>query len=288
MIAVSGLRRAFGEFMLGPATFTAGRGEYWVLLGPSGAGKSMLLHTIAGIFWPDSGTVTISGRDVTASAPEVRNGSISAADASGNRTATSPSHLQYQALKTGQSWDVGFGATGSFSSSTIVSVTVNGASIPIGGDPTPTPTPPTVSLASSATSVTTAGSITLTATASANGGVTKVEFYDGTSLLGSDTTSPYAYSVSLTAANNASHSYTGKAYDAAGNSATSSAVSVVVNISGGAGVVYTSSSGKVLKSGAELKGPPRVLAAQRSNRRFHLRGDARVGAGVARHLATRS
>jgi ABC-type sugar transport system ATPase subunit len=72
VIAVNGLCRGFGEFALGPVTFAARRGEYWVLLGPSGAGKSMLLHTIAGVFLPHSGTVTISGRDVTNAPPEAR------------------------------------------------------------------------------------------------------------------------------------------------------------------------------------------------------------------------
>ena len=60
--------------------------------------------------------------------------------------------------------------------------------------PTSTPNPapsadttkPTVSLGTSSTNVTTAGSITLTATASDNVGVTKVEFLDGSSKLGED------------------------------------------------------------------------------------------------------
>ncbi len=47
-------------------------GEYVVLLGPSGCGKTTLLKTIAGIITPNTGSVSISGEDVTAVAPEDR------------------------------------------------------------------------------------------------------------------------------------------------------------------------------------------------------------------------
>jgi endoglucanase len=159
------------------------------------------------------------------------NGNISAADGSGTRIATNPDWLQHQPLRQGGVWNVGFTGAGPFSSSTIVSVTINGQNIPIGGGGDTTP--PTVSLASSATTVTTASTITLTATASDNVGVTRVEFYDGTTLLGTDTTAPYTQAVALTAANNGVHSYTARAFDAAGNVGTSAAVSVNVNIGGG-------------------------------------------------------
>lgn len=90
---------------------------------------------------------------------------------------------------------------------------------------------PTVSLSVSSGTVTSAGTLTLSASASDNVGVTKVEFYDGSSKVGEDTTSPYSLDVALTAAQNGAHSYTAKAYDAAGNTATSAAQSVTVNIS---------------------------------------------------------
>jgi hypothetical protein len=157
------------------------------------------------------------------------NGNISAPDASGNRTATNPTWLQYQPIKTGQTWDVGFNGAGAFTSSTIVSVKINGQAISIGSN---TDNPPVVSLASSATSVTTASSITLTATASDDKGVSKVEFYEGSTLLFSDTTAPYASAVSFTAASNGTHTYTAKAYDTINQSATSAPVTVTVNIGG--------------------------------------------------------
>jgi spermidine/putrescine transport system ATP-binding protein len=44
-------------------------GEFLTLLGPSGCGKTTLLRLIAGFESPDAGTVTISGRDLTAEPP---------------------------------------------------------------------------------------------------------------------------------------------------------------------------------------------------------------------------
>jgi hypothetical protein len=96
-------------------------------------------------------------------------------------------------------------------------------------------TPPTVSLTSPAnnSSYSSAQSVSNSATAYDNIGVTKVEFYDGTKLLGADTTSPYSYSWPITGANNGAHSLTAKAYDAAGNSKASAAVNVTVSIAAG-------------------------------------------------------
>ncbi|HZV67647.1 MAG TPA: Ig-like domain-containing protein, partial [Telluria sp.] len=86
-------------------------------------------------------------------------------------------------------------------------------------------TPPTVSASESGASAT----ITLSASASDNVGVSKVEFYVDGVLKGTDTTSPYAVTLNSTTLANGAHSLTAKAYDAAGNVATSSAVSFSVN-----------------------------------------------------------
>ncbi len=91
-------------------------------------------------------------------------------------------------------------------------------------------TPPSVSLAASATSVTSAADLKLSASASDNAGVTRVDFYRGATLLGSATSAPYAWSVPLTAADNGSLVFTARAFDAAGNGATSNMVDVTVAI----------------------------------------------------------
>ena len=56
----SGSRRATDDISLEVAD-----GEFLVLVGPSGCGKTTLLRMVAGLETPDSGTVTIGGRDVT-------------------------------------------------------------------------------------------------------------------------------------------------------------------------------------------------------------------------------
>src|SRR5262249_24973050 len=61
-------------------------------------------------------------------------------------------------------------------------------------------------------------------------GVTRVEFYDGTTLKSTVTVSPYMYPWTFTAADNGVHSWTAKAYDAAGNVGTSATVTLTINI----------------------------------------------------------
>jgi 3-phytase len=94
-------------------------------------------------------------------------------------------------------------------------------------------TPPSVSLTSPAagTTYTSPQTATVSAAASDDTGVAKVEFYDNGVLRSADTTSPYSHSWSITSADNGSHDWTARAYDAAGNSATSALSTVVVAIS---------------------------------------------------------
>jgi hypothetical protein len=89
-----------------------------------------------------------------------------------------------------------------------------------GGTTTPPPSgnqPPQVSLTSPTSGATFAApaSITFTATASdADGGVTVVEFYSGSVLIGSDSTSPYSFSVS--GVPSGTYSFTAVARDTSG------------------------------------------------------------------------
>lgn len=126
---------------------------------------------------------------------------------------------------------VTYGGTGIFSG--VNTCTVNGYSCSGSTQPGDT-TPPTVSLSATPTSLTSAGSVSLSATASDNVAVTKVEFHRNGSLLSLDTTSPFSASDAFSSsAQNGTYSYTAKAFDAAGNSTTSSVKSVTVSISGG-------------------------------------------------------
>ena len=95
--------------------------------------------------------------------------------------------------------------------------------------PVPDTTPPATSISAPANGATISGTTSVAATASDNVGVTKVEFYLDGALQSTDTTSPYAWSWNTTTSTNASHSLTTIAYDAAGNTGSSAAVSVTVN-----------------------------------------------------------
>ena len=91
---------------------------------------------------------------------------------------------------------------------------------------------PTVTLASSSSNVTAAGSVTLTATPTPAIGVTitKVDFFEGTTLLGTKTAAPYIFAPAYTAANNGTHTYTALATDSSTKTGTSTSVGVLVNI----------------------------------------------------------
>ena len=66
MISVSHINKRFGDFQaLEDVSLEVAPGSLTSLLGPSGSGKSTLLRSIAGLEHPDTGTITIDGRDVT-------------------------------------------------------------------------------------------------------------------------------------------------------------------------------------------------------------------------------
>ncbi len=98
--------------------------------------------------------------------------------------------------------------------------------------PPPDTTKPTISITNppSAKTYTNSQTVTISATASDNIGVTGVEFYDGTTLKGSDMTPTYTFDWSFTSADNGAHNWTARAYDAAGNVSTSSVVTLTVSI----------------------------------------------------------
>ena len=53
-----------GKEVLKDLNFTIGDGQFAVLIGPSGCGKTTTLKTINRLLEPDSGTISIDGRDI--------------------------------------------------------------------------------------------------------------------------------------------------------------------------------------------------------------------------------
>lgn len=72
-LALRQVSKAFGDIeAVRGVDLELASGEFVVLLGPSGAGKTTTLRLVAGLEKPDSGSVHIGGRDVTAFAPALR------------------------------------------------------------------------------------------------------------------------------------------------------------------------------------------------------------------------
>jgi beta-glucanase (GH16 family) len=101
------------------------------------------------------------------------------------------------------------------------------------GTPPPANAAPSVSLTSPAAGATFTAPASITITANAadtDGTVSKVEFYSGATLLGTDTSSPYSFT--WTGVTAGTYSLTAKATDNGNATTTSSAVSVTVNAAG--------------------------------------------------------
>jgi glucose/arabinose dehydrogenase len=91
-------------------------------------------------------------------------------------------------------------------------------------------TPPIVSITAPANLALVQGTITVSAAASDNVGVAGVQFkVDGTNIGAEDATAPYSVSWNTTTLPNGSHALTAVARDAAGNTTTSTTVSVTIN-----------------------------------------------------------
>ncbi|GAA2392404.1 glycoside hydrolase family 6 protein [Dactylosporangium salmoneum] len=130
---------------------------------------------------------------------------------------------------------VAFGFNGSWTTANPVpsAFTLNGAACNGG---TTTNQAPTVSITSPAANASFSAPATVNIAANAadaDGSVAKVEFYNGSTLLGTATTAPYTFSWSGVAAG--SYSLTAKAYDNAGLSTASTAVPITVTAGGGNG-----------------------------------------------------
>jgi hypothetical protein len=99
-----------------------------------------------------------------------------------------------------------------------------------GSVPSPDTTPPTVALTAPGNGATVSGTITVSATATDNVGVVGVQFrLNGNNLGTEDTTDPFSLSWDTTTVPNDSHTLTAIARDAAGNTTTSSPITVTAS-----------------------------------------------------------
>ncbi len=72
-VILQGVSKRFGHTQaLGDVTLKADDGDFIVLLGPTGAGKTTTLRLVAGLETPEAGSISIGGRDVTATPPAAR------------------------------------------------------------------------------------------------------------------------------------------------------------------------------------------------------------------------
>lgn len=126
-------------------------------------------------------------------------------------------------------------------------------------------TAPTVSLTSPAAGSTVAGTTALSATASDNTGVAGVSFtVDGTVVGSEDSSAPYQFSWNSSTVPNGSHTIRAVARDAAGNTATSSAVTVTIN-NGTADTTSPTVSVSAPASGATVSGTVTITATASDN-----------------------
>lgn len=72
VLQVSELSKQYGEFTLGPISFTLTPGKILGIIGENGAGKTTLLECALGLKKPTAGTITYWGQDLRTQ-PEVKN-----------------------------------------------------------------------------------------------------------------------------------------------------------------------------------------------------------------------
>ena len=150
-------------------------------------------------------------------------------------------------------------AAGNTRTSAPVSVTVSNG-------PPPDTTPPTVSITSPANGATVSGTINVTASASDNVGVAGVQFQlDGVNAGAPDTSAPYAIAWNTTGASDGTHTITAIAQDTAGNTRTSSLVTVTVSNAPPADTTPPTVSITAPANGATVSGTINVTASASDN-----------------------
>lgn len=203
-------------------TTSPGQGGFTAAISVTNLGDPLTAWTLR-FTYPGTQTVTLPGWSATWS------------QVGANVTGTNASFNGN--LGTGASTSIGFNGAWngsnprptSFSLNNVVCTGSTTTNPPATTTPPPGNTPPTVSLTSPANGATftAPATVALAANASdANGTVQRVEFLNGTTILNSDTTSPYSFSWTNVAAG--TYSITARAFDNAGASTTSAASTITV------------------------------------------------------------
>ncbi|HRK40797.1 MAG TPA: Ig-like domain-containing protein [Candidatus Saccharibacteria bacterium] len=117
-----------------------------------------------------------------------------------------------------------YDAANNVTSSASRTITINNVTTP----PADT-TLPSVSITNPTANAVMSGTYTLSANATDNVGVTRVEFYVDGTLRNNDTTAPYQYGLNTTTFTDGAHTVYARAFDAAGNSRTSSTVNATID-----------------------------------------------------------
>ncbi len=70
-IQLRGISKHFGKVAaISDVSFTVNKGEILSVLGENGSGKTTLMNMISGIYYPDSGQISVEGRDVSIRSPK--------------------------------------------------------------------------------------------------------------------------------------------------------------------------------------------------------------------------
>jgi cellulose 1,4-beta-cellobiosidase len=200
---------------------------------------------VANLTLTNTGTTALTGWTVTFTYPgdqKVTNAWNATVTQSGeNITAKNMSYNGN--IAAGATTTFGWQGTWTTSDAAPTSITCNGSGSGGGGSPTVSLTSP----ANGAT-FTAPANIALSATASETGGsIASVQFLNGSTVIGTVTTSPYNFTWTNVAAG--TYTLTARATDGAGNTATSSAVTVTVNPISTPGIMATPSSLSITQGG---------------------------------------
>ncbi len=73
MLKLQHLTKRYGQYVaINDVSFEVRKGEIFALIGPNGSGKTTTLKCIAGLVFPDSGSIEIAGHEVSREASEVK------------------------------------------------------------------------------------------------------------------------------------------------------------------------------------------------------------------------